>query len=381
MNRPVSPTATADPVRPPKRAPGLGQGTGHLVAPGVPERARPGPGQHGPVRPAADVAQGHPRDPVGQAAQVEPGPRRPAGPHVGGQAVDRLRGGVGPVHDQPGGQAQPVDRQEAPVARVEDLAVEGVEGQLQPLAQEPGEGRVGPAEGGVALPQGPDGAGQPVGGPGVGGVGLLGRGRAGVQGPVRLHPQHHVPGVGPRRGLEVGHAPQQLVGALAAGRVAGLAPVAEVHDRRPGHVVGVERPLAPGVGGRVVGAAPEAPVAAVRLRLGVGPQHPDLRLLARPPGGVPRLLRRVDPVPEEVEMPQVGQRRPGSPPRLAVAITPSATQQGRAEEEALVAESACSLRRCGMAHRHLQARCSGGVRGYPLISRLNRFMDGTSRYP
>ncbi len=131
---------------------------------------------------------------------------------------------------------------------------------------------VGLPEGGVALPERPHRAGQPVG---LGAVGrvrqLLGR-RAGVQPAVRLHPEHDVAGVAAAGGLEVAHRTEQVERLVPAAGVAGLLPVPQVDDGRAGDVVGVEGALPPGAVG-LQAAAADALVRPVGLPVGVGPQH------------------------------------------------------------------------------------------------------------
>ena len=131
----------------------------------------------------------------------------------------------------------------------------------------------------------------------------------GLQGAVRLHPEHDVAAVGAGRGLQVGEPAQHLVRRTPAGRAAGLLPVAQVDHRGTGHVVGVERALAVGVGGRVVGATADALEGPVVLAVGVGPERADRRLLRHPVGRVPGLLRRRHGVAQEVEVGEVGQPR------------------------------------------------------------------------
>ena len=233
---------------------GPGQRGRHLRGPGVPVRAGQRPRQHAAEGPGAGVAAGHLRDAVGEPGQHVPGLVGAAGALVGDQPEHRLGGGVGALGDQPGRGAPAVDLEVLPVP-AQHLAVERGDGQVEPVLQEAGERGVGVPEGGVPLAERPDGAGQPVGRVAVGRVGQLLRLGARVQGAVGLHPEHDVAGVRAGRGLQVGETAEHLEGAGAARRGAGLPPVAQVHDGGAGHVVGVERALPVGVGGRVVGAA------------------------------------------------------------------------------------------------------------------------------
>lgn len=125
-------------------------------------------------------------------------------------------GGPGAVHRH-GGQAQPLDQLEQVVVVAvahQGVALDG-DRELDPAAQEGGEGRFAPGEGSVALAERPDGTGRPVRLAGVGGVGVVGRGRGRVQGAVGLHPQQELAGVVTGQGLKVGP------GRATAGRPAG----------------------------------------------------------------------------------------------------------------------------------------------------------------
>ena len=252
--------ATRASERSPRASARLGEGGRHLRGPGVPVRARERPRQHPAEGPGPGVATGELGDAVGEAGQGVAGSGGVAatGADVGGQAEHGLGGGVGALGDQPRGRPAAVDLEVLAVVD-EHLAVDRVDGEVHPVGEEAGEVRVGVPEGGVALAEGPDRACQPVGRLAVARVGQLDRLGARVEGAVGLHPQHDVAGVGAGDGLQVGQAAQHLVGRVAAVRRPGLLPVADVDDRGAGHVVGVERPLAPGVGGRVVRAAPDAP--------------------------------------------------------------------------------------------------------------------------
>lgn len=280
----------------------------HLVAPGVPVRARPGPRHERPERPLPRVAQWHGRDPVGELPQRAPPLTRPPGLGVRAQPVHRLRGRVRTVGDEPRRPAQPIRTHVLAVRRAQHLAVHRAEGQLQPPPQEAREVRVVVGECRVPLTQRPDRPRQPVAVTGVGRVRQLDWFRGWVERSVRLHPQHDVAAVRAGVGLQVGQPAQQLVGVLAARGLAGGTPVPQVHDRSARDVVGVERALRVRVGLGVVGAAADALVAAVLARLGIGPQHADSGLGAEAVGRVPGLGRRVHGVAEEVEVVEVRQR-------------------------------------------------------------------------
>ena len=137
------------------------------------------------------------------------------------EAEHGLSAGVGPVGDEPRGCGPAVDRHQLAVL-VEHLPVDGVDGELQPFAEELGEGFVGWVVRGcercVALAECPDGAGDPVGRVTVGRVWQLHRLRAGVQRAIGLHPEHDVARVLATRRLEVGQAAQHLVRRVAAAR-------------------------------------------------------------------------------------------------------------------------------------------------------------------
>src|SRR5665648_1078518 len=99
-------------------------------------------------------------------------------------------------------------------------------------------------EGYGAVAERPHRTGDPVGLPGVAGVGQLDRFGARVERAVRLHPEDDVAGVVAGCCLHVGECAQQLVRVLAAVVVPGELPVAQVHHGRPAEVVRVEGPLA-----------------------------------------------------------------------------------------------------------------------------------------
>ena len=214
-------------------------------------------GQHTAEGPGTGVAAGEPGDAVAEPRQRVPGGAGAACADVGGETEDGLGGGVGALGDQPRGRTATVDLKERPVLG-EHLPVDRRDREVHALAEEPRERGVGLLERRVALTERPGRAGEPVGRVAVGGVRELLRLGAGVQGAVGLQPQHHVAGVRAARGLQVGQAAQHLERRVAAVRRAGLPPVAEVDHGCAGHVVGVERALAPGVGGGVVRPAADA---------------------------------------------------------------------------------------------------------------------------
>ena len=285
---------------------GAGQPGRRQAAPPVPHRAGQRPGADRSHRPGPGVATAELGDALAEPSQRGARGRRAAGADVRREPQDSLGRGVRPVGDEPGRRFLAVDVEVLAVL-VEDLPVHGSDGELEPVAQEARERRVGAAEGGVALAERPDGAGQPVGRVAVGRVGLLGGLGTRVQGAVGLHPQDDVAGVGAGRGLQVGQAAQQVVRRLPARGRAGGPPVAQVDDRGPADVVGVERPLPPRVGRRVVDAAAHVPEAAVGVGLGVGPQHADRGLVREPVGRVVSLGRGSHRDRQPVEVGQVGE--------------------------------------------------------------------------
>src|SRR5665648_437665 len=149
----------------------------------------------------------------------------------------------------------------------------------------------------------------PVGLPGVAGVGQLDRFGARVERAVRLHPEDDVAGVVAGCCLHVGERAQQLVRVLAADAVPGELPVAQVDNGRPAEVVRVEGALAPGVRGGGVRAATDPCVRPAGTEVGVGPDHAELGGVGEPVRGVTGLLRRRHRVTEEVQVGQVRQRR------------------------------------------------------------------------
>ena len=283
---------------------GAGERGRRQAAPPVPHRAGQRPGADRSHRPGPGVAAAHLRDALAELSQRGARGRRAARADVRREPEDRLGRGVRTVGDEPGGGLLAVDV-EVLAVRVEDLPVHGPDGELEPVAQEARERRVGAAEGRVALAERPDRAGQPVGRVAVGRVGLLGGLGARVQGAVGLHPQHDVAGVRAGRGLQVGQAAQHLVRRLPARGRAGGPPVAQVDDRGPADVVGVERALAPRVGRRVVGAAADVLEGAVGVGLGVGPQHADRGFVREP------VRRVVRPGPGESPGPTASRGGPG----------------------------------------------------------------------
>jgi len=272
----------------------------------VPVRKGQCPRSYGAERPRALAAVRQGRDALGELPQRPPGRGAAAGLDVGGQAQDRFSGGVRAVDDEPRRRAPAVDRLPGAVP-VQDLSIEGGDGQVEPLPQEVRERRIGAPPGGVALAERPHHAGQPVRRAAVGRIGQLRRLGARVEGAVRLHPEDHVAGVRPGRRLQVGQAAQQRIRRGPAARGAGLPPVPQVHHRRARDVVGVEGTLAVGVVGRIVGPAADPPVRSVRIRLGIGPQHADAGRLGEPVGGVTRNRGHGDGVTQEVQVGEVGE--------------------------------------------------------------------------
>ena len=221
-----------------------GQRGRHLRGPGVPVRAGQRPRQHAAERPACARRRRTSRRCRRSARGAPAGPRGPAAADVGREPEHRLGGGVGPVGDEPRGVRRPSMFMCSPYVSSTCGRTREIARSRRRLRKRANAGSC--AEGRVALAERPDGPGQPVGRVAVRGVRCSSGSRWGsaCRRAASRAPRCRRSG----RSRSAGRSGRAASRRRAPARgVAGLLPVAQVDDRRAGHVVGVERALPVGV--------------------------------------------------------------------------------------------------------------------------------------
>ena len=226
------------------------------------------------------VAVGQPRDALGELRQRRA--RCTAAAGLGRRRRDRARPRSWRRRRRRSARPAPACRRPTYelAVRVEHLPVRRRDGELDPVAQEGGEGvAVAAAEGGVALAERPDRAGEPV---------RRHRSRRGRAAPPgrRSGSACRRPASTARRcrrwaagRLQVGSPRSSWYACARLRRRAGRGPVPQVDDRGAGDVVGVVGALAVGAGRRVEACRRRRAVEGRRrLAVGVRPEHAELGL-------------------------------------------------------------------------------------------------------